>query len=175
MRLVTIIPSNGNTADTGTHQVAVVLASGRLLTLGTLARLTPYRLAEEIQELSLATVVGLDPSLTAIREAIGEIGAETLQEIAIDPETVRFGPPVPRPGKIVGVGYNYLDHIREQGLERPDRPVLFSKFANALAGQGEPIRRPAGTRLGPSGRKVSEPLARSHCPSPFSPGRRARA
>ena len=145
MRLVTIIPWNGNAADTGTHQVAVVLTNGRLLTLGTLARLTPYRLAEEIQELSLATVVGLDPSLTAIREAIGEIGAETLQEIALDPSTVRFGPPVPRPGKIVGVGYNYLDHIREQGLERPARPVLFSMFANAVTGEGEPVRRPAGT------------------------------
>ena len=145
MRLVTIIPWNGNAADTGTHQVAVVLTNGRLLTLGTLARLTPYRLAEEIQELSLATVVGLDPSLTAIREAIGEIGAETLQEIAIDPATVRFGPPVPRPGKIVGVGYNYLDHIREQGLERPAGPVLFSMFANAVAGDGVAVRRPAGT------------------------------
>ena len=145
MRLVTIIPSNGDDADRGTHQVAVVLPSGRLLTLGTLARLTPYRLAEEIQELSLATVVGLDPSLTAIREALGEIRAETLQEMTIDPATVRLGPPVPRPGKIVGVGYNYLDHIREQGMEKPARPVLFSMFGNAVTGDGESVRRPAGT------------------------------
>jgi 2-keto-4-pentenoate hydratase/2-oxohepta-3-ene-1,7-dioic acid hydratase in catechol pathway len=145
MRLVTIIPRNGHGADLGTHQVAVVLGSGRLLTLGTLAKLTPDRLAEEIGGLSLATVVGLDPSLTAIREALGEIGAEALQEIAIDPATVRLGPPVPRPGKIVGVGYNYLDHIREQGLEKPARPVLFSMFGNAVTGDGEPVRRPAGT------------------------------
>ena len=145
MRLVTIIPANGNGADLGTHQVAVVLPSGRLLTLGTLAKLTPYRLAEDIQELSLARVVGLDPSLTAIREALGEIGAEALQEVAIDPATVRLGPPVPRPGKIVGVGYNYLDHVREQGLERPARPVLFSMFGNAITGDGESVRRPAGT------------------------------
>jgi hypothetical protein len=53
--------------------------------------------------------------------------------------------PIPRPGKIVGVGYNYLDHIREQGLERPARPVLFSMFANAVAADGDPIRHPAGT------------------------------
>jgi 2-keto-4-pentenoate hydratase/2-oxohepta-3-ene-1,7-dioic acid hydratase in catechol pathway len=45
----------------------------------------------------------------------------------------------------VGVGYNYLDHIREQGLERPARPVLFSMFANAVAADGAPIRHPAGT------------------------------
>jgi 2-keto-4-pentenoate hydratase/2-oxohepta-3-ene-1,7-dioic acid hydratase in catechol pathway len=145
MRLVTIIPSNGNAADLGTHQVAVVLESGRLLTLGTLAKLTPDRFAEEISGLSLATVVGLDPSLGAIREALGQIGAEALQEAAIDPATVRLGPPVPRPGKIVGVGYNYLDHIREQGLDKPARPVLFSMFCNAVTGDGEPVRRPAGT------------------------------
>ena len=145
MRLVTIIPLDGDVADLGTHQVAVVLASGRLLTLLTLAKLTPDRLAEEIEGLSLATVVGLDPSLGAIREALGQIGAEALQEAAIDPATVRIAPPVPRPGKIVGVGYNYLDHIREQGLERPARPVLFAMFGNAVTGDGEPVRRPAGT------------------------------
>jgi 2-keto-4-pentenoate hydratase/2-oxohepta-3-ene-1,7-dioic acid hydratase in catechol pathway len=53
--------------------------------------------------------------------------------------------PIPRPGKIVGVGYNYLEHIREQGLERPTRPVLFSMFANAVTADGDPIRHPAGT------------------------------
>lgn len=145
MRLVTIISSNGSAADPGTHQVAVVLESGRLLTLVTLAKLAPDQLAEEIEGLSLATVVGLDPSLTAIRNAVGEIGAEALQEVAIDPASVRIAPPVPRPGKILGVGYNYLDHIREQGLDKPSRPVLFSMFANAVTGDGEPVRRPAGT------------------------------
>jgi 2-keto-4-pentenoate hydratase/2-oxohepta-3-ene-1,7-dioic acid hydratase in catechol pathway len=45
----------------------------------------------------------------------------------------------------VGVGYNYLEHVREQGRERPTRPVLFSMFANAVVGDGEPIRKPAGT------------------------------
>jgi len=38
-----------------------------------------------------------------------------------------------------------LDHVREQGLERPARPVLFSMFANAVTADGEPIRHPAGT------------------------------
>ncbi len=145
MRLVTIRPLNGDAADLGIHQVAVVLGSGRLLTLGTLAKLTPDRLAQEIEELSLATVVSLDPSLKAIREAVDEIGAEALQEVSIDPASVRIAPPVPRPGKIVGVGYNYLDHIREQGLERPERPVLFTKMANSVVGDGDPIRKPAGT------------------------------
>jgi 2-keto-4-pentenoate hydratase/2-oxohepta-3-ene-1,7-dioic acid hydratase in catechol pathway len=49
------------------------------------------------------------------------------------------------PGKVVCVGLNYRDHIAEQHLEMPDRPVLFAKFGNAIVGDGEPIVRPEGT------------------------------
>ena len=49
------------------------------------------------------------------------------------------------PGKIVCVGLNYLDHIEEQGIDRPDRPLLFAKFTDAVIGDGRPIVRPAGT------------------------------
>jgi len=125
--------------------VAVALASGRFLPLGVLAELTPDNLSEEIEGLSLATVLALDPGLGAIRKALEQADAEAIEAAAIDPATVKLAPPIPRPGKIIGVGYNYLDHIREQGMERPDRPVLFSMFANAVVGDGDPIRRPART------------------------------
>jgi 2-keto-4-pentenoate hydratase/2-oxohepta-3-ene-1,7-dioic acid hydratase in catechol pathway len=49
------------------------------------------------------------------------------------------------PGKIVCVGLNYRDHVAEGGRPGPDRPLLFSKFANAVIGDGEPIVRPEGT------------------------------
>ncbi len=52
---------------------------------------------------------------------------------------------VPRPGKIVCVGWNYRDHLAEQNRPLPDRPTLFAKFANAVVADGEPIVRPAGT------------------------------
>ena len=32
------------------------------------------------------------------------------------------------PGKIVCVGLNYRDHLAEQGIDRPARPLLFAKF-----------------------------------------------
>jgi acylpyruvate hydrolase len=145
MRLVTIRPATGEGAEPRSHRVAAVLASGRLLPLGALAWVAPDKLAEEIEGLSLATILALDPSLGAIREAIELADEQALDAVTIDPETVRLATPVPRPGKVIGVGYNYLDHIREQGLERPVRPVLFSMFANAVSVDGAPIRRPAGT------------------------------
>ena len=54
-------------------------------------------------------------------------------------------PAVSRPGKIVCVGLNYRDHVAEGGRPGPDRPLLFSKFANTVIGDGEPIVRPEGT------------------------------
>jgi 2-keto-4-pentenoate hydratase/2-oxohepta-3-ene-1,7-dioic acid hydratase in catechol pathway len=53
---------------------------------------------------------------------------------------------VHRPGKIVCVGLNYRDHVAEGGRPGPDRPLLFSKFANAVIADGQPIIRPEGTR-----------------------------
>ena len=55
-------------------------------------------------------------------------------------------PAIPRPGKIICVGLNYRDHVAEgAGREVPERPLLFSKFANAVVADGEPIIKPEGT------------------------------
>jgi 2-keto-4-pentenoate hydratase/2-oxohepta-3-ene-1,7-dioic acid hydratase in catechol pathway len=47
------------------------------------------------------------------------------------------------PEKIVCVGLNYRDHAEEQGVDLPDRPLLFAKWPNTLIGSGEAIRIPA--------------------------------
>lgn len=145
MRLVTIRQRGSDGFDPRYDRVAVVLGNGRLVPLLSLAVLAPDKLAAEIDGLSLVTVLGLDPSLGVIREVLAEADPVALSEASIDPAEVYVAPTIPQPGKIVGVGYNYLDHIREQGLERPARPVLFSIFANAVTGDGDPVRRPAGT------------------------------
>jgi 2-keto-4-pentenoate hydratase/2-oxohepta-3-ene-1,7-dioic acid hydratase in catechol pathway len=53
--------------------------------------------------------------------------------------------PVPRPGKVVCIGLNYRDHAEEAGLELPDVPILFPKFANSVIGPAEPIVIPPET------------------------------
>lgn len=45
-----------------------------------------------------------------------------------------------RPGKIVAIGLNYMDHVRETGMEKPARPLVFTKFTTSVIGDGEPIR-----------------------------------
>jgi 2,4-diketo-3-deoxy-L-fuconate hydrolase len=53
--------------------------------------------------------------------------------------------PAVYPIKIVCIGLNYAEHIAEGGRPAPERPLLFSKFANAVIADGEPIVRPEGT------------------------------
>ncbi|MEY3019391.1 MAG: hypothetical protein RLZZ272_375 [Actinomycetota bacterium] len=47
--------------------------------------------------------------------------------------------PIVRPSKIVAIGLNYLDHVRETGAKVPERPVVFAKFPSALTAPGAPI------------------------------------
>jgi 2-keto-4-pentenoate hydratase/2-oxohepta-3-ene-1,7-dioic acid hydratase in catechol pathway len=52
---------------------------------------------------------------------------------------------IPRPGKIVCVGRNYVAHARELGNEVPERPLLFLKPPSALIGDGETIVLPSAS------------------------------
>lgn len=63
----------------------------------------------------------------------------------LDGATVQLRAPITRPGKIICVGLNYHDHCREQSIEPPAYPMLFSKFANAVADPGASVTRPVAT------------------------------
>jgi 2-keto-4-pentenoate hydratase/2-oxohepta-3-ene-1,7-dioic acid hydratase in catechol pathway len=47
-------------------------------------------------------------------------------------------------GKVVCIGRNYLEHIRELHNTVPETPILFMKPATALVGLDQPIRLPKG-------------------------------
>lgn len=57
-------------------------------------------------------------------------------------EDVSLLPPIRQPGKIVCIGLNYRSHAEEAGLEPPDTPTFFAKFANALAAPGAEVALP---------------------------------
>ena len=54
---------------------------------------------------------------------------------------VRLLAPV-QPGKIIGVGRNYLAHAREQNVEVPEVPMLFLKPPSSVIGPGDTIVLP---------------------------------
>ena len=56
----------------------------------------------------------------------------------IDP-SVRLGPPIRRPSKIVCIGLNFRDHAAESGMDIPREPVLFFKSTTSLCGSNDPV------------------------------------
>jgi 2,4-didehydro-3-deoxy-L-rhamnonate hydrolase len=56
--------------------------------------------------------------------------------------SVRLGPPVCRPSKIVCIGLNYRDHAAETKAEAPKEPVLFFKSTTSLVGPNDDLVRP---------------------------------
>lgn len=65
----------------------------------------------------------------------------------------QFPTPVPlsptsvsRPGKVVCVGRNYVDHAKELGNEMPAEPLIFLKPPSSIIADGQPIRLPAVSR-----------------------------
>ncbi|WP_231187945.1 fumarylacetoacetate hydrolase family protein [Haladaptatus sp. DYF46] len=60
-----------------------------------------------------------------------------------DPDEIDILPPT-EPSKIVCVGLNYADHAAESGMDIPERPLLFLKPPNSVAGHGDTVTLPAG-------------------------------
>lgn len=65
---------------------------------------------------------------------------------AHDATELDYAPLVPKPGKIICVGVNYLSHILEMGRERPDFPTLFAKFPEALVGARDDVVLPGASQ-----------------------------
>nr|WP_245216032.1 fumarylacetoacetate hydrolase family protein [Pararoseomonas baculiformis] len=51
-------------------------------------------------------------------------------------------PCIPRPGKIICIGLNYVEHAKEGNNPIPDYPAVFFRGHTSLAAHGEPLLRP---------------------------------
>ena len=56
--------------------------------------------------------------------------------------SVKVGPPVPDPRKIICTGLNYTDHAKEVGAPIPEVPIFFPKYDNSLIGHHDPVEPP---------------------------------
>lgn len=79
----------------------------------------------------------------SVRQGTWDDGSVTFGGHSYDVDEVDILPPC-EPTKIICIGLNYADHAEESGAEVPDRPMLFMKGPNALAGHGDTIELLAG-------------------------------
>jgi 2-keto-4-pentenoate hydratase/2-oxohepta-3-ene-1,7-dioic acid hydratase in catechol pathway len=94
------------------------------------------------------SVVGLPGDMVSLL-ALGEDG---LAAAAAAPRSgaARWGldevellAPVPLPPKILAIGKNYVDHVKEMGWELPEHQYWFNKQRTCVVGPGSPILIPA--------------------------------
>jgi 2-keto-4-pentenoate hydratase/2-oxohepta-3-ene-1,7-dioic acid hydratase in catechol pathway len=48
---------------------------------------------------------------------------------------VRLEAPIRNPGKVLAIGLNYADHVKESGAEKPKHQIWFNKQWNAITGR----------------------------------------
>jgi 2-keto-4-pentenoate hydratase/2-oxohepta-3-ene-1,7-dioic acid hydratase in catechol pathway len=121
--------------------------------------------------LDLAAAPGAPVDLKAAIAAglLADLGGDARLSLA----DVMLLPVIPNPGKILCVGHNYESHRQETGRAKVDHPSIFTRFADTLVADGQPIQRPrVSTNLdyegelaiviGRGGRAIAEADALAH-------------
>ena len=93
---------------------------------------------------TLAGFVAASMQAPALRAEVQAAAQRTVAAGASRPvEALALLPCIPRPGKIVCLGVNYVDHAKEGGNTVADYPALFMRCSTSLLAHGAPLRVPA--------------------------------
>ncbi|MGY4544290.1 acylpyruvate hydrolase [Arthrobacter sp. UYNi723] len=108
-----------------------------------------------------------------LQDPAWETTAKTANGTTHPSEGADLAPVVPLPGKIICVGHNYRNHIKEMGREVPEYPTLFAKYAESLIGPNDDLALPQESDkvdweaelaivIGKTGRRISDADAAEH-------------
>lgn len=81
-------------------------------------------------------------AILARGEGLTEVGKALGTAPELDSRRIRYLPPLRRPSKILCSGLNYRDHAAETGMQLPQWPAVFARFASCLTGHNEDLVRP---------------------------------
>ncbi len=104
------------------------------------------QVADGVIDLNAADA-SLPSDLGAALAAGADLGAAAEQALAgnaprLALADLTLAPVVPRPGKIICLGLNYVDHAKESKRERPEYPWFFLRSATSLMAHGQPALLP---------------------------------
>jgi 2-keto-4-pentenoate hydratase/2-oxohepta-3-ene-1,7-dioic acid hydratase in catechol pathway len=158
----------------------------KIVSYGTVRAEQPGILLNESQIIPLSlltTRLGLPPmdsnTLLALLPYVQPLIEGVLDKCGtgIDVKSVRLGPPVPRPEKIIVAGGNYRSHVDEAMGKKdapvPSEPLIIFKPSNTVIGPNDNLVRPAQSRqldyeteiavvIGRGGRHISRQDAYEH-------------
>ena len=126
----------GNVKIGGKVQAAVEM-EGRIIPLSAVKRFTDrYRIV-------VTDDIIRNPEMF---HAVMESAPQESPSRQLNNGNVEYAPVILQPQKIICVGLNYRSHVAETKDQIPESPVLFSKYANSLAGSGDNIPIPHETK-----------------------------
>lgn len=74
--------------------------------------------------------------------ALEEIAQIPMSQLPVVPGNPRLGVPLTGIGKIVAIGFNYVNHAAEMAVELPTEPLVFMKATSALTGPFDNVIQP---------------------------------
>jgi len=111
--------------------------------------------------------------IQATRKVIDFVSGQKENGVARPIDSVRLGPPVPLPPKIIGVARNYQAFAREAEIETPKFPLIFMKARSSIIGPEDLVVLPKMAKkvtheielavvIGKGGRMIREDEAFDH-------------
>ena len=103
-----------------------------------------YHLRGQSFPTTMMDLLQWEAGIEVVRQIVSRYEQTPLDErmMAYPHDSVTLEAPLPRPGKIIALGKNYLEHIRETGSETPEFPVIFAKFPSCVIGPNDSIPMP---------------------------------
>jgi len=102
---------------------------------------THYGIVQDDKVLNLSPILGAQaPDLKTLiaKKLLGE-AAKALQQHQpeLNYADLHLLPVIPNPNKIICVGLNYGEHVRETGRELTENPALFVRMSESQVGQAK--------------------------------------
>ena len=111
-------------SDQQTHLGAVI--EDKIVNLN---QLSAGQLPDSMLEFLQAGDVGMQTARELLGEAQGDIALDSVKLLA----------PIPNPSKVIAIGLNYMDHIREANIGVPELATMFCKYPSSIIGNDAEI------------------------------------
>jgi 2-keto-4-pentenoate hydratase/2-oxohepta-3-ene-1,7-dioic acid hydratase in catechol pathway len=139
-------------------RAAVFISEFHLLDLGLAFEKMRSKLSEAMQVTRIwrdaADIQNwITPDGITLARSVVDKAPQLASEAILDRSSVIHGPPMPRPGKFIAIGRNYMNHVKEgqkiwaargKTVEMPTFPAAFVKFNSGIVAHGMPIVLPSG-------------------------------
>ncbi len=83
-----------------------------------------------------------ETAIAHMSQLVEQVLEQDLDSCLVAEDGITYGPCVSKPSKIICVGLNYRKHAEESNMPIPEYPILFNKFANTIAADGDVVPLP---------------------------------